>query len=199
MTRTGPRLAAVAAFVVFTAACGSSSGGTVATDVGITSNQILLGNTISQTGAAAAYGTIANAENAYFTYINSKGGINGRKIKFVILDDAYNPAQTVPLTKQLVEQNQVFAMFSGLGTQDQTSVRDYLKGLIDGLGDKASTMIVDKESYDVTSASPASQLAILHAKGADTVFVFAIPKPTIESLAIITGLHWAPTLYVNAG
>src|SRR6266566_4863999 len=266
MTRTGPRLAAAAAFVVFTAACGSSSGGTVATDVGITSNQILLGNTISQTGAAAAYGTIANAENAYFTYINSQGGINGRKIKFVILDDAYNPAQTVPLTKQLVEQNQVFAMFSGLGTQDQTSVRDYLntqkvpqlfvatgattfgkdfnsnkwtlgwqppyqgeshiyakdvlqnhpnakigvlyqnddygqdylKGLIDGLGDKASTMIVDKESYDVTSASPASQLAILHAKGADTVFVFAIPKPTIQSLAIITGLHWAPTIYVNS-
>ncbi len=247
MTRTGPRLAAAAAFVVFTAACGSSSGGTVATDVGITSNQILLGNTISQTGAAAAYGTIANAENAYFTYINSKGGINGRKIKFVILDDAYNPAQTVPLTKQLVEQNQVFAMFSGLGTQDQTSVRDYLntqkvpqlfvatgattfgkdfnsnkwtlgwqppyqgeshiyakdvlqnhpnakigvlyqnddygqdylKGLIDGLGDKASTMIVDT-------------------KGADTVFVFAIPKPTIQSLAIITGLHWTPTIYVNS-
>src|SRR6266550_1124514 len=126
MKRMGPRLAAAAAFLVMAGACGSSSGGTVATDVGITSNQILLGNTISQTGAAAAYGTIANAENAYFTYINSKGGINGRKIKFVILDDAYNPAQTVPLTKQLVEQNQVFAMFSGLGTQDQTSVRDYL-------------------------------------------------------------------------
>src|SRR5579859_2405784 len=128
MTRTGPRLAAAAAFVVFIAACGSSSGGTAATDVGITSNQILLGNTIAQTGPAAAYGTIANAENAYFTYINSQGGINGRKIKFVILDDAYNPAQTVPLTKQLVEQNQVFALFSGLGTQAQASVRDYLAG-----------------------------------------------------------------------
>src|SRR6266702_4731760 len=266
MTRTGPRLAAAAAFVVFTAACGSSSGGTVATDVGITSNQILLGNTIAQTGAAASYATIANAENAYFTYVNSNGGINGRKIKFVILDDAYNPAQTVPLTKQLVEQNQVFAMFSGLGTQAQVSVRDYLngqkvpqlfvatgattfgkdfnsnqwtlgwqppyqgeshiyakyvlqnhpnakigvlyqnddygqdylKGLVDGLGDKASTMIVDKESYDVTSASLASQLAILHAKGADTVFVFAIPKPTIQWLAIITGLHWTPTIYLNS-
>jgi branched-chain amino acid transport system substrate-binding protein len=266
MARTGPRLAAAAAFLVFIAACGSSSGGTVATDVGITGDQILLGNTIAQTGPAASYGTIANAENAYFTYINSQGGINGRKIKFVILDDGYNPAQTVPLTKQLVEQNQVFAMFSGLGTQAQVSVRDYLngqkvpqlfvatgattwgldfgthgwslswqppyqgesriyakdilanhkdakigvlyqnddygqdylKGLIDGLGDKASTMIVDKESYDVTSSSPASQLAILKAKGADTVFVFAIPKPTIQSLAIITGLHWTPTIYINS-
>jgi branched-chain amino acid transport system substrate-binding protein len=266
MTRTGPRMAAAAAFLVFTAACGSSSGGTVATDVGITSDQILLGNTIDQSGPASSYATIANAENAYFTYINNQGGINGRKIKFVILDDQYNPAHTVPLTKQLVEQNQVFAMFSGLGTQDQVSVRDYLnaqkvpqlfvatgattfgkdfnsnqwtlgwqppyqgeahiyakdvlqnhpnakigvlyqnddygrdylKGLVDGLGDKASTMIVDKESYDVTSSSPASQLAILKAKGADTVFIFAIPKPTIQSLAIITGLHWTPTLYVNS-
>jgi len=126
MARTGPRLAAAVAFLVMAAACGSSSGGTVATDVGITSDQILLGNTIAQTGPAAAYGTIANAENAYFTYINNQGGINGRKIKFTILDDGYNPANTVPLTKQLVEQNQVFAMFSGLGTQTQTSVRDYL-------------------------------------------------------------------------
>src|SRR5713101_6565139 len=128
MARTGPRMAAAAAFLVFIAACGSSSGGTVATDVGITGDQILLGNTIAQTGPAASYGTIANAENAYFTYINNQGGINGRKIKFVILDDGYNPAQTVPLTKQLVEQNQVFAMFSGLGTQAQVSVRDYLNG-----------------------------------------------------------------------
>src|SRR5262249_4981987 len=126
MTRTGPRLAAAVAFLVMVGACGSSSGGTVATDKGITDTQILLGNTIAQTGPAAAYGTIANAENAYFTYVNGQGGINGRKIKFVILDDGYNPAQTVPLTKQLVEQNEVFAMFSGLGTQAQVSVRDYL-------------------------------------------------------------------------
>src|SRR6266571_2780640 len=265
MGRIAPRLAAVAVFMVSLAACGGGSGTPAQTDVGITSNSILLGNTIAQSGAAAAYGTIANAELAYFTYINSQGGVNGRKINFKILDDGYNPAQTVPLTKQLVEQDQVFAMFSGLGTQAQVSVReylnakkvpqlfvatgattfnkdfgsngwtlgwqppyqgeariyakdvlqnhpnakigvlyqnddygqDYLKGLTDGLGDKAS-MIVDKESYDVTSASPASQLAILKAKGADTVFVFAIPKPTIQSLAIITGLHWTPTIYVNS-
>src|SRR5438477_8094537 len=126
MAKTGPRLGVLAAFLVTLAACGGSPGTTTATDVGVTSNSILLGNTIAQTGPAASYGTIANAENAYFTYINNKGGINGRKIKFVILDDAYNPAQTVPLTKQLVEQNQVFAMFSGLGTQAQVSVRDYL-------------------------------------------------------------------------
>ncbi len=116
MGRIAPRLAAVAVFMVSLAACGGGSGTPAQTDVGITSNSILLGNTIAQSGAAAAYGTIANAELAYFTYINSQGGVNGRKINFKILDDGYNPAQTVPLTKQLVEQDQVFAMFSGLGT-----------------------------------------------------------------------------------
>src|SRR5579872_7482679 len=127
MSHMAPRLAAAAAFLVTLAACGGSTTTTSATDTGITSNSILLGNTIAQSGPAAAYGTIANAENAYFTYVNNnQGGVNGRKINFTILDDAYNPAQTVPLTKQLVEQTQVFAMFSGLGTQAQTSVRDYL-------------------------------------------------------------------------
>src|SRR5439155_162000 len=108
------------------AACGGTATPTPQTDIGITSDSILLGNTIAQSGPAAAYGTIGNAELAYFTYVNGQGGVNGRKINFKILDDAYNPAQTVPLTKQLVENDQVFAMFSGLGTQDQVSVRDYL-------------------------------------------------------------------------
>jgi branched-chain amino acid transport system substrate-binding protein len=249
------------------AACGSSPGTTTATDVGITSNSILLGNTIAQSGPAASYGTIANAENAYFTYINNtQGGVNGRKINFKILDDAYTPAQTVTLTKQLVEQDQVFAMFSGLGTQAQTSVRDYLntkkvpqlfvatgattfgldysahswtlgwqppyqgeshiyakdilanhsgakigvlyqnddygqdylKGLKDGLGSSAS-MIVDAESFDVTSPTLTAQLAKLHASGADTLFIFGIPTPTITALATVTALHWKPkTIYVNS-
>src|SRR5207245_2259963 len=106
--------------------CGGSAPPPPQTDSGTTSDSILLGITIAQSGPAAAYGTIGNAELAYFTYVNGQGGVNGRKINFKILDDAYNPAQTVPLTKQLVENDQVFAMFSGLGTQDQVSVRDYL-------------------------------------------------------------------------
>src|SRR3989475_5990066 len=113
MGRIAPRLAAVAVFMVTLAACGGGTGATSQTDVGVTANSILLGNTIAQSGPAAAYGTIANAENAYFTYINNtQGGINGRKITFKILDDGYVPANAVNLTKQLVEQDQVFAMFS---------------------------------------------------------------------------------------
>src|SRR2546426_5342202 len=121
-----PRLAALAVCFVPLAACGGTATPTPQPDIGITSDSILLGNTIAQSGPAAAYGTIGNAELAYFTYVNGQGGVNGRKINFKILDDAYNAAQTVPLTKQLVENDQVFAMFSGLGTQDQVSVRDYL-------------------------------------------------------------------------
>ncbi|HKB17454.1 MAG TPA: ABC transporter substrate-binding protein [Candidatus Dormibacteraeota bacterium] len=266
MGRNAARLAAVAAFLVTLGACGGTAAPAPQTDIGITSNSILLGTTNALSGPAAAYGTIARAEDAYFTYVNSTGGVNGRKITFKIYDDAYNPAQTVPLTKQLVEQDQVFATFSGLGTQAQTSVRDYLnskkvpqlfvatgattfgldyntnkwtlgwqppyqgeariyakdvvqnhpnakigvlyqnddygqdylKGLTDGLGSNAS-MIVDKESYDVTAASPASQLAILKSKGVDTLFLFSTPKPTIQSLAIITALHWTPSaVYLNS-
>ena len=267
MGRNGPRLAAMAAFLIALAACGNSGNSAPQTDVGITSDQILLGNTIAQSGPAAAYGTIGNAELAYFTYINNtQGGVNGRKIKFKILDDAYNPAQTVPLTQQLVEQDQVFAMFSGLGTQAQTSVRDYLnkkkvpqlfvatgattfdldygsnkwtlgwqppyqgeariyakdilanhpnakigvlyqnddygqdylKGLTDGLGSNA-TMIVAKQSYDVTAANPFPQLTQLHAAGADTLFLFSTPKASIQSLAYVTGIHWEPQeIYLNS-
>src|SRR2546428_1531468 len=266
MVRIAPRFAAVAAFVVTLAACGGSSNNVTATDVGVTNDSILLGTTIALSGAAAAYGTIANAENAYFTYVNNnQGGVNGRKIKFKILDDAFNPAQTVPLTKQLVEQDQVFLMFSGLGTQAQTSVRDYLnskkvpqlfvatgattwgkdfasnqwtmswqppyqgeshiyakdvlakhssakigvlyqnddygqdylKGLTDGLGAKAS-MIVAKESYDVTAANTPAQLTKLKAAGVDTLFLFSTPGFTIKSLVIVTLLHWQPTIYLNS-
>jgi branched-chain amino acid transport system substrate-binding protein len=124
MTRMGPRSAILAACLVALAACGGSSG--TASDPGVTSSTITLGVTIAKSGPAAAYGTIASASNAYFQYVNNSGGVNGRKIDYKILDDGYNPAQTVPLTKQLVEQDKVFAMFGGLGTQSQTSVRDYL-------------------------------------------------------------------------
>ncbi len=259
------RVAALGVFLIALVGCGGGTG-TTATDPGVTANSILLGNTIAQSGPAAAYGTIANAENAYFTYINNtKGGVNGRKINFKILDDGYNPANAVTLTKQLVEQDQVFAMFSGLGTQTQTSVRDYLnskkvpqlfvatgattfnldyskypytlgwqppyqgeariyakdilanhasakigvlyqnddygqdylKGLTDGLGSNAS-MIVDKESYDVTAPDTLTQLVKLKAAGADTLFLFTTPGFTIKSLVIVTKLGWEPTIYLNS-
>jgi len=159
------RIALVAAVSMALAACSTAGapasngqapapgGALTASDVGVTSNSILIGATVPLSGPAAAYGTIAKASDAYFHYVNDNGGVNGRQITYKYLDDAYNPAQTVPLTKQLVEQDQVFLMFAGLGTQAQTSVRDYLNGkkvpqVIVATG--ATTFAAEFEKYPYT-------------------------------------------------
>jgi branched-chain amino acid transport system substrate-binding protein len=117
---------AVPAAAAVTTAVTAAAAALSASDVGVTKDAILIGGTDALSGPAAAYGTIPKASDAYFHYVNDNGGVNGRQINYKYLDDGYNPAQTVPLTKQLVEQDQVFLMFAGLGTQTQTSVRDYL-------------------------------------------------------------------------
>jgi ABC-type branched-subunit amino acid transport system substrate-binding protein len=121
-----PVPAATSAAPAATTAPATTGGALTASDVGVSKDSILIGATVPLSGPAAAYGTIAKSSDAYFRYVNDNGGVNGRQITYKYLDDAYNPAQTVPLTKQLVEQDQVFATFGGLGTQAQTSVRDYL-------------------------------------------------------------------------
>ena len=87
---------------------------------------IKLGNTAPYSGPASAYGTIARAEAAYFQMLNDEGGINRRKIDFLTLDDAYSPAKTVEQTRRLVEQDDVLAMFSSVGTAPNISVQKYL-------------------------------------------------------------------------
>ena len=87
---------------------------------------IKLGNTAPYSGPASAYGTIARAEAAYFQMLNDQGGINGRKIDFLTLDDAYTPSKTVEQTRKLVEQDDVLAMFSSVGTAPNISVQKYL-------------------------------------------------------------------------
>ncbi|HET7514861.1 MAG TPA: ABC transporter substrate-binding protein, partial [Gaiella sp.] len=83
-------------------------------DPGVTPTSILLGTTSPLSGAASAYASVARGADAYFKYVNARGGVNGRKILDTILDDAYNPSQTVQATRQLVEQDKVFAVFNGL-------------------------------------------------------------------------------------
>ena len=87
---------------------------------------IKLGNTAPYSGPASAYGTIARAEAAYFQMLNDQGGINGRRIEFLTLDDAYTPSKTVEQTRKLVEQDDVLAMFSSVGTAPNISVQKYL-------------------------------------------------------------------------
>jgi branched-chain amino acid transport system substrate-binding protein len=93
---------------------------------GAAETSIKLGNTAPYSGPASAYGTIARAEAAYFQMLNDQGGINGRPIDFLTLDDAYSPAKTVEQTRKLVEQDDVLAMFSSVGTAPNISVQKYL-------------------------------------------------------------------------
>jgi ABC-type branched-subunit amino acid transport system substrate-binding protein len=114
------------------AACGGSSSGggggaATASAPGITATTVTIGSHQPLTGVAApGYDEIAPASNAYFQYINSQGGINGRKIIYKYLDDGYNPATTVTDVKKLVEQDKVFAIFNGLGTPTHQAVVPYL-------------------------------------------------------------------------
>ncbi|HEX7921941.1 MAG TPA: ABC transporter substrate-binding protein, partial [Bradyrhizobium sp.] len=82
---------------------------------------IKIGNTAPYSGPASAYGTIARAEAAYFQMLNDQGGITGRKIEFESLDDAYSPSKTVEQTRKLVEQDEVLAIFSAVGTAPNIS------------------------------------------------------------------------------
>ena len=120
------KVVAAAALVALAAVAGASARSSG--DPGITSNSILIGGTFPLSGPASLYGTIPQAEKAYFDWFNATHpkGINGRKIDFKFLDDAYDPSQTVPLTRQLVEQDHIFAIFNSLGTAPGLSVRDYL-------------------------------------------------------------------------
>jgi branched-chain amino acid transport system substrate-binding protein len=117
-------LAFVAAAVAAVATAAAFAG-TTATP-GITKKSVTIGGTFPLTGPAQLYGVIPKAENAYFQYVNAHGGVNGRKIDFKVYDDGYNPAQTVPLTKKLVQQDHVFAVYGSLGTAPILATRDYL-------------------------------------------------------------------------
>jgi ABC-type branched-subunit amino acid transport system substrate-binding protein len=117
--------AAAAAAAMIAAGCSSgsssssssSSGAATASAPGITATQILIGSHQPLTGPAApGYSEIAPAANAYFSYVNAHGGIYGRKIKYTYLDDAYDPSKTVSDVHQLILQDNVYAIFNGLGT-----------------------------------------------------------------------------------
>ena len=93
---------------------------------GVTATSVLIGGTVPLTGEAAAFGSVGPGAKAYFDYVNAAGGVNGRKIVYRFYDDGYNPVQTVQLTRKLVEQDRVFAVFNAIGTANNLAIRDYL-------------------------------------------------------------------------
>jgi branched-chain amino acid transport system substrate-binding protein len=231
---------------------------------GVTDTEIKIGNTNPYSGPASAYGTIARSEAAYFKMINDQGGINGRKINFISLDDAYSPPKTVEQVRRLVEQDEVLFIFQSLGTPSNTAIhkymnakkvpqlfvatgatkwgdpqnfpwtigwqpnyqtegrlyakyllqnkpdariavlyqnddygKDYVKGLHDGLGSQADTLIAKEVSYEVTDPTVDSQIVTLQASGADTLFIIATPKFAAQAIRKTYDVSWKPLTFVN--
>jgi branched-chain amino acid transport system substrate-binding protein len=95
-------------------------------DPGVTDTEIKIGNTNPYSGPASAYGTIGKAIGAYFDKVNAEGGINGRRIDFISLDDGYSPPKTVEQVRRLVEQDGVFLLFQPLGTPPNSAIQKYM-------------------------------------------------------------------------
>jgi branched-chain amino acid transport system substrate-binding protein len=93
---------------------------------GVSDTEIRLGQTMPYSGPASVYGQIGKAEAAYIQMINDRGGVNGRKITLISLDDGYSPPKTVEQTRKLVEREQVAFIFSSLGTPTNLATRKYL-------------------------------------------------------------------------
>lgn len=228
-------------------------------DSGASDTEIKIGQTMPYSGPASSYGTIGKAEAAYFKKVNDEGGINGRKIVFISLDDGYSPPKTVEMTRRLVEQDQVLLMFGSLGTATNTSVhsymnsrkvpqllvatgatksndprhfpwtmgfqpnynteaqiyaryilqtkpnakigilyqnddygKDYLKGLVDGLGDKAKSMLVAQVSYEVTDPTIDSQILQLQGQGVDVFIDVTSPKFAAQAIRKAYDIGWSP-------
>jgi len=93
---------------------------------GVTDTEIKLGQTMPYSGPASAYGSVGLTELAYIKMLNEQGGVNGRKINLVSLDDGYSPPRTVEQTRRLVEDERVLAIVGSLGTAANSSIHKYL-------------------------------------------------------------------------
>ena len=233
-------------------------------DQGATDSEIKIGNIMPYSGPASAYGTIGKAQAAYFKKINEEGGINGRKINFITVDDGYSPPKAVEMARRLVEQDQVLFVFQSLGTPSNSAIhkymnakkvpqlfvatgaskwndpknfpwtmgwqpnyytegsiyaqhvlqtkpdakvavlyqnddygKDLLKGVEDGLGDKAKTMIVAKVSYETTDPTVDSQIVQLQASGANVFINITTPKFGAMAIRKAYDIGWKPVQYLN--
>ena len=234
-------------------------------DTGATDKEIKLGNIMPYSGPASAYGAIGKSMEAYFKKINAEGGINGRQIKFISVDDGYNPARTVEMARKLVEEEEVLATVGVLGTPPNSAIhkymnqkkmpqlfvatgatkwgdpkqypwtmgwqpnyqgeskifaqhlletkpnakiavlyqnddygKDYLKGFLDALGDKAKTMVIKQLTYEVTDPTIDSQMVELKGSGADVFFNITTPKFAAQAIKKAAEIGWKPQHYLNS-
>jgi branched-chain amino acid transport system substrate-binding protein len=112
------------ATALFTLAAAASA---LAADLpGVTATEIKIGNTDAYSGPASAFGVIAKLEAAFFKMVNDQGGVAGRKINFISLDDGYSPPKTVEQVRRLIEEDQVALLFNTLGTPTNSAIQRYV-------------------------------------------------------------------------
>jgi len=114
----------IALVVLALALTGIATASTAATP-GVSSTTITLGSSGPLTGEAAAAAGVLRGADGYFKYVNSRGGVNGRKIDFKYLDDGYDPSRTVQNARELIQQDNVFALFAVVGTNGNLAIRDF--------------------------------------------------------------------------
>jgi branched-chain amino acid transport system substrate-binding protein len=95
---------------------------------GVTATEIRIGQTMPYSGPVSAFGALGKGEVGYFRMVNERGGINGRKVNLISLDDGYAPPKTVEQTRRLVESDEVALIFSSIGTAHNTAIARYLQG-----------------------------------------------------------------------
>jgi branched-chain amino acid transport system substrate-binding protein len=100
-----------------------------AADPGVTSTRVVIGGTVPLSGIASSFAAVGPGAQAYFRYVNARGGVNGRKIDYRFYDDGYDPSRTVEMTRKLVAQDRVFAIFNSVGTANNLAIRPFLNAV----------------------------------------------------------------------
>jgi branched-chain amino acid transport system substrate-binding protein len=123
MNKSRVLLVAVLAFLI----CGVTNAQAQSKyDTGATDTEIKIGQTMPYSGPASAYGTIGKTEQAFIKMINDQGGINGRKINLISLDDSFSPPKTVEQVRKLVEQDEVLFLWQNVGTAPNSAIHKYV-------------------------------------------------------------------------
>src|SRR3982074_291729 len=224
---------------------------------GVTDTEIKIGQTAPYSGPLSSLSIFGRIEAAYLRKINASGGINGRKVTLISLDDAFSPPRTVEQTRKLVESDEVLAIVGSIGTPTNLATSKYLNskgvpqilllastpklddpdnlpwtttfmmsqlvetriyaefllkskpdakiavlyqhgdrgrvmlgGFKAGLGAKASTVVVKEAAYDVTEPTIDSQILLLKASGADTLFHASNSRFAAQSIRKAHELGW---------
>lgn len=231
---------------------------------GVSDTEIKIGQTMPYSGPLSTAGTIGRAEQAYFKMINEHGGINGRKITLISVDDGYNPAKTIEQVRRLVEEDHVLAIFSVVGTPTNAAIQKYLNdqkvpqlfiisggsrfsdpahfpwtlpftpsyyaegavygrylvsvkpeakvgvlhqdddfgndffaGFKEGLGERASVMVVRELTYAATDPTVDSQIVSLQSSGANAFLDATIAKFGAQAIRKAYDIGWRPLYFIS--